>query len=112
MIALKGTVWEIYTAPQIVSNTHAQVAGVQPHTNHVQHMKGQLSFTQFKSHLLALFCWLMPLTDAGGEETRVPRENPWWQASECQTLKPKNSSPNEDFNLHSGNGGRLGKQMC
>ena len=35
-----------------------------------------LSLTEFKSHfILALFYWLKPFTDEGGEETGVPGEN-------------------------------------
>ena len=36
-----------------------------------------LSLTEFKSHLFELYFILAePLTDEGGEETGVPRENP------------------------------------
>ena len=45
-----------------------------------------LSLTELKSHLFELyFCGLKPLTDEGGEETGVPGENPWRQASENAT---------------------------
>ena len=33
----------------------------------------------------ALFYWLKPLTDEGGEETRVPGENLWQRGSENTT---------------------------
>ena len=58
--------------------------------------------------ILALFYWLKPLTNEGGEATGAPGENPWRQASENATciLKPENSSPNQDSNLLSS---RLGK---
>ena len=39
-------------------------------------------------------CWLKPLTDGGGEETRVPGENPRRRASENATyLSPKIQVP-------------------
>ena len=33
------------------------------------------------------------LTDEGGEETGVPQENPWWQASENATYKSPKFKP-------------------
>ena len=36
-----------------------------------------LSLTEFKSHLIELYLLAEPLTNEGGEETGVPRENPW-----------------------------------
>ena len=35
--------------------------------------------------ILALFYRLKPLTSEGGEDTRIPGENPWWRASENAT---------------------------
>ena len=42
-----------------------------------------------------------PLTDEGGEEIRVPKENPLTSFRKCHILKPENSSPNQDSNPHS-----------
>ena len=50
--------------------------------------------------ILPLFCWLKPLTDKGEEETGVPAENPWRQASENATYySPKIQAPSE-FRTH------------
>ena len=43
------------------------------------------SLTELKSHLTFILL-AEPLTDEGGEETGVPRENPWWQASEIVVI--------------------------
>ena len=57
--------------------------------------------------ILALFYWLKPLTDEGGEETRVPGENsPMTSLKKCHILKSENSSPKRDLNLHSSIGDR------
>ena len=63
--------------------------------------------------IAALFYWLKPLTDEGGEETGVPgRKTLTTSFNKCHTLKPGNSIPNRDSKLHSSVGGRLGKQTC
>ena len=96
-IALKGAnrnFYNLLTAPRIVSNTCAQVARAQSrvqitcNTSSAYREKhvacrvvrrdssaikfGRVEFT----FILATFYWLNPLTDGGGEETGVPRENP------------------------------------
>ena len=63
--------------------------------------KGQLSYYAGQSlnriYFSFLFYWLKPLTDEGGEETGVPKENPWWQSSSDSTYKsPESQSPNRD----------------
>ena len=46
--------------------------------------------------ILALFYWLKPLTNEGGEKTRAPGENPWRRASENATHQsPKTQAPTE-----------------
>ena len=48
--------------------------------------KGQLSYTVWQSLnriYLSSILLAEPLTDEGGEETRVPGENPWWRANTC-----------------------------
>ena len=44
-----------------------------------------LTLTEFKSHFWSFILLAEPLTDEGGEETRVPVENPWQRASENAT---------------------------
>ena len=62
---------------------------------------------------LALFYWLKPLTNEGGEETGVPGENLLaTNFRKCYILKPEDSNPNRDSNPHSSIGSRLGKQTC
>ena len=55
-------------------------------SSYVPHgMKGQLSYQVWQSLnriYLSFILWAEPLTDEGGEETGVPGENPWRQASE------------------------------
>ena len=52
-------------------------------------MKGQLSYKIWQRFLnriyLSFILLAEPLTDEGGEETGVPGENPWRQASENAT---------------------------
>ena len=46
----------------------------------------------------ALVYWLKPLTNEEGEETGVPRENPWQRASENATYKSPNiQAPTETW---------------
>ena len=50
--------------------------------------KGQLSYYVWQSLYRIYLSFILlaePLTDGGGEETGVPRENPWRQASENAT---------------------------
>ena len=50
--------------------------------------RGQLSFYVWQSLnciYLSSILFADPLTDGEGEETGVPRENPWWQASQNAT---------------------------
>ena len=54
-----------------------------------------------------------PLTDEGGEETRVPGEKPVAMSfRKCHILKPEDSSPKRDLNPNNSIGGRLRKQTC
>ena len=95
IIALKGAVRDLYNllcAPLPVSNTYAQVARAQScitcntssayHVEHVVcHVVGRdssaIRFDRIEiAFILALSYFLKPLTDEGGEETRVPGENP------------------------------------
>ena len=63
--------------------------------------------------ILALFYCLIPLTDDRGRKPEYPEKKiPANQLKKCHILKPENSSPNPDSNLHSSIGGRLGKQTC
>ena len=59
------------------------------HMQHVCHLVQRDSSAKFDrveiAFILAWLYWLKPLTDEGGEETRVPGENPWWRASENAT---------------------------
>ena len=87
---------------------YAQVAWAQSCANHVQHIE-RLSRA---SVIFELFYWLNHWTDEGEEETGVPGENPWQQASENPTYQPEGSSPKRDSNLCNSIRGRLGKQMC
>ena len=77
---------------QTVFNTYAQVARAQLCANHVRHIEHlshatchvsrgrDSSATKFDrveiTFISAVFYWLKPLTDEGGEETGVPGENP------------------------------------
>ena len=55
-----------------------------------------LSWTVETAFIWALFYWLNHYTDEGGEETRVPGENPWRRASENATYySPKIQAPSE-----------------
>ena len=86
------------------------MARVSSYANHVQHIeratchvaKGIKGSSAIKfergeiAFILAVFYWLEPLTDEGGEETGVPGENLSWQASENATyLSLKIQTPTE-----------------
>ena len=107
--------YNLLTALRTVSKTYAQVALVQPCTNHVQHIerlsrasvmlratwcKGTarlLSLTELKSHLFELnfIGWTI---NEGGEETGVPGEKPWGWASENATYySPTIQAPSETW---------------
>ena len=61
----------------------------------------------------ALFYWLKPLTDEGGEETGVPGENP--PDDELQKMphtKARSFKPQARLEPALWLGGRLGKQTC
>ena len=71
--------------PQTVSKMYAQVVRVQSCANHVQHFvchwvrrdSSVIKFDRLEiAFISALFYWLKPLTDEGGEETGAPGENP------------------------------------
>ena len=77
-----------------------------PRRNHAQvrcnilsayHVQPAIMFDRADiTFILALFELLKPLIDEGGEETGVPGENPWWQASENATYSsPKIQAPSE-----------------
>ena len=116
IITLKDTIWDFYSflnVPWTVLNTCAKVARVSSYANHVQHIerlshapchvaKGIMGSSAIKferveiAFILAVFYWLEPLTDEGGEETGVPGENLSWQASENATyLSLKIQTPTE-----------------
>ena len=58
-MVLKGAIQRLFynllSAPWTVSNTCTQVAGVQSHSTHLQHMSWAESLTEFKLHLTYLF---------------------------------------------------------
>ena len=71
------------------------------------------SLTELKSHLFELYFigWTIKLWKRGGNwSTR--RKSLTMSFRKCYMLKSKDSSPKRNSNLHSGIGGRLGKQMC
>ena len=100
MIALIGTIWDFYnllTQLRTVSNMYAQVARVQLCKSRVTHSlitciccvpcgtrdSSATKFDRVEIAFISALCYcLIPLTDKGRKETGVPRENPWWQASE------------------------------
>ena len=117
----------LLSAPQTVPNTmlkwcgrdHVKIACDTSGSNHVQHILQEIqrdsSAIKFKTaYVSALFHWLKPLTNEGGEETRVPRENPKQASQNATYIKPKNSSPNRDLYQDSCTGVRCmpGMQMC
>ena len=94
--------YNLLTALWTVSNMKALVAQAQLCVNHMQHiehlsgatchvpcsMKGQLSYLVWQHWNPIYFSFILlaePLTDEGWEETGVPKENPWQQASENAT---------------------------
>ena len=119
IIALKGTIQDFFlynllTAQWTVSNTYALVARAQPCANHEQHVcifvyvctgvqhvchvvrrdSSTNKFDRFEiPFILALFYWLKPSTDEGGEETRVPGKIPdklhKMPHTKAQTFKPQ-----------------------
>ena len=71
------------------------------------------NLTEFKSLLFELYFigWTINRWRRGGN--RSTRRKPLTTSIRiCHILKPEDSSPKRDSNLHSGIGGRLGKQMC
>ena len=121
MITLKGAIRDFFfffnnllTAPWTVSNTYAQVAWAQSCANHVQHIErlsratcrdtchvvqrdsSAITFESLNRIYLSFILLAEPLTDEEGEETGVPRENPWWRVSENATYwSPKIQAPSE-----------------
>ena len=73
-----------------------------------------LSLIEFELHLFELFILLAePLTDEGGEETGVPRENPWRRASENATYySPEIQDPSKTRTHTVALDDRPGKQTC
>ena len=47
-----------------------------------------------------------------GRKQEYPEKTPDDELQKSHILKPEDSSPNRDSNLHSSIGGRLGKQTC
>ena len=78
------------------------------------------SATKFDRVEIAFMCLVLflikPLTDEGEEKIQVPGENPDGKLQKMPHTNAKDSSSNQDSNLHSCNsiGGRclLEKQMC
>ena len=66
-----------YSRVQITCNTSSTY-----HMQHVVYHMAQRNSSAIKfdrveiAYIVALSYWLKPLTNEGGEETRVPRENP------------------------------------
>ena len=71
-----------------------------------------LSLTEFKSPFFLLYFigWTINRSRKGGNQS-TQRKPPMTSFRKCHILKPENSSPKWDLNLHSSIGGRLGKQM-
>ena len=71
--------WPGRTRVQITCNTTSadHVQHVVLHATWYEGTVQLLSLTELKSHLFELYLLAQPLTDEGGEETRVPGENPW-----------------------------------
>ena len=98
IVALKGAIPDFYnllTAPRTVSSpTHTlkwpgrnrvQITCKTSSARYVQHVvchvvrrdSSAIKFDRVEiAFILALFYWLKPLTDEGGEESGMPRENP------------------------------------
>ena len=92
MIALKGAIRDLLQHPHCAVNClqHVRSSGpgaivcrsrayqVQPAVCHlVRRDSSAVKFDRVEiAFILALFYWLKPLTDEGGEETGVPGENP------------------------------------
>ena len=115
MITLKGAV--LWT----VSNTYTQVARAQSCGNHMQHIMClscavshilwrdslAIKFDRvYITFILTLFHWFKPFTNEGGDDTRVPAENPKMNLRKWHILKPKNSNLNQDSNPHFSIGSR------
>ena len=100
-------------------HSHMQITCNTLNAYHVQHVmchvvrrdSTAIKFDRLEIAIIfALFYWLKPLTDEGGEE--YSEKTPDDELQKCHILKPENSSPNWDLNTHSSIGDRLGKQMC
>ena len=127
-IALKGVIWDFFT----VSSLRRELSLKWPERNRVQitcntsgacHMhhvmlratwyEGTaqlLSLTEFKSHLYELYFigWTINQWRRGGN--RSTRRKPLATSfRKCHILKPEDSNPKRDLNLHNSIGGRLGK---
>ena len=78
--------WPGYNHVQITCNT-SSAYHMQPAVCHlVWRDSSAIKFDRVEiAFILALFYWLEPLTNEGGEETGVPGENPWRRASENAT---------------------------
>ena len=65
--------WPGHNHVQITHSTHGAY-----YVQHVMcHDKSAFKFDRVEiTIILAIFNWLKPLTDAGGKETGVPKENP------------------------------------
>ena len=72
-----------------------------------------LSLTDFKSHLYELYFIGGTINRWRRGGNRSTRRKPMATSfRKCHILKPEDSSPKRDSNLHNSIGGRLGKQTC
>ena len=106
IIAFKGAIWDFLQSPHSAMNClqHARSSGLgaivcKSRATHpaLVTRKCHVKFDRVEiAFIWALFYWLNHLTDEGGEETGVPRENPWRRASENATYySPKIQAPSE-----------------
>ena len=107
--------WPRHNRVQIMCNT-SSAYHVQPVVLRATWYKGTaqlLSLTELKSLLFELYVtgWTVNWWRRGVNRS-TQRKPLATSFRNCHILKPEDSSPKRDLNLHSSIGGRLGKQTC